>query len=139
MSKTIMIAEPLASRISQTITELKHVLTSLTNQTVRIAHSKFIDIALAPKDTVQITTADQLKHIDSPFRLKHEMKEHEIQIAYTAEKGLLIIAGSESVVANACNKFMLIVREQCTKIQDRKPRFEELFWTGSIQNVDYTM
>lgn len=139
MSKTIIIAEPLASRISDTMTELKHVLTSLTNQPVRIAYSKFIETALAPKDTVQITTAEQLHHIDSPFRLKGEMNAHDVQIAYTPENGLLIIAGSESVIDNACNKFMVIVREQCTKIQDRQPRFEELFWRGPIQHVDYTM
>ena len=139
MSKTIMIAKPLGSRISTTLTELQDVLSSLTNQPVRIAYGKFIDTALAPKDTVQITTAEQLNHADSPFRLKKEMKEHEIHIAYTAEKGVLVIAGSESVVENACNKFMLIIREQCTNIRDRQPRFEELFWSGSIQNVDYTM
>ncbi|MGZ9587183.1 hypothetical protein [Paenibacillus marinisediminis] len=132
MGMTIMISKPLVARIQQTIAELQHVLSTLTHQPARLAYSTFIDTALSPRGTVQITTAAQLEHPDSPFKLKRELLDDEVLIAYTAEKGLLVIAGTDAVIENACTKLMMLIREQCAVISDRMPRIEELFWNGTV-------
>ena len=139
MSMTIIVSKTLAAVIPTTLSELQHALTTITNRQARIVHSNFVNIALAPKETIQITTAGQLKHPDSPMKLKRELTNDEVHIVFHPENGLMIIAGSKDIIEKACTRAMMLIREQCISLPDRKPRFEELFWDGTIQNVDYTM
>ncbi|MCG7408548.1 hypothetical protein MH117_14045 [Paenibacillus sp. ACRRX] len=131
MGMTIIAASPLAGRIPTTIHQLQHILTTLTLNPVRISHTPFIEIALSPKETIQISTTAQLKHQDSPFRLKRDLAEDEILITFSPEKGLLVIASTEAVLEQACMKLMMLLRQQCAVIPGHKPRLEELFWNGS--------
>lgn len=135
MSMTIMIPKPLASYIPMTITELQKVLTSLTKRPARLAYTMFIDTVVSPKETIQFTTATQLKHPDSPFRLKRELLEDELIIAFVPEKGLLVIAGSNKMLETACTRLMMLIREQCTAFSNRRPRLEELFYCGTTHTI----
>ena len=139
MSMTIIVSKTLAAVIPSTLSQLQHALTTITNRQARIVYSNFVNTALAPKETVQITTAHQLKHPDSPLKLKREISPDEVHIVFHPENGLMVIAGSKDIIKKACTRAMMLIREQCISLPDRKPRFEEIFWNGTIQNVDYTM
>ncbi|WP_051286894.1 hypothetical protein [Paenibacillus taiwanensis] len=131
MGMTIIAASPLAGRISTIIHKLQHTLTTLTFNAVRISHTPFIEIALSPKETIQISTTAQLKHQDSPFRLKRDLTEDEILITFSPEKGLLVIASTEAMLEQACTKLMLLLHQQCPVGSGCKPRLEALFWSGT--------
>ncbi|MBR2569343.1 MAG: hypothetical protein IKE34_09180 [Paenibacillus sp.] len=132
MTMTLIVAKPVAENIEAELQELQHVLTTLTARPAQVAYSTFVETVVNPKESIQLTTIQQLRHPFSPFRLKQELQEEDIIIVYSDRNGLTVIAGSEATLAQACTKLGMLLREKSTASHDNRPHLEELYWTGSL-------
>ncbi|MCE5168651.1 hypothetical protein LQV63_04900 [Paenibacillus profundus] len=118
----------------QSIFALQQVLVSLTQRSVEQCHVRFVEPALFPEHSILIYSQDELNHPESPLRLKSTLHADEMLIAYIDSRGLLITAGSEATMEQACHLACKLISEQCASPAQR-PRLKELFWRGSASSI----
>lgn len=135
---TIYFDSRVSTAIQHSISTLQNVLESLTKQEVITRSIPFIEHTLHPERSIFLYTSRQLSHPESPFRLKQELQENEIVIAYLESRGLLVTAGSEAALAYACTTLASLLTEQCAaQPQAVRPRLKEIFWKG-VSSEEFT-
>lgn len=132
MTMTLLVAKPAVQHMESELSELQQVLRTLTARPAQVAYSTFVETVVDPKESIQLTTIQQLKHPFSPFQLKQELREEEVLMVYADRYGLLVIAGSDAALSQSCTKLSMLLREKCTTSHDHRPHLEEIYWSGSV-------
>ncbi|MBN3524761.1 hypothetical protein [Paenibacillus apiarius] len=110
----------------QSIFALQQLLVSLTRHSVEQCHVRFVEPALFPEHSILIYSQEELNHPESPLRLKSTLRADEMLIAYVDSRGLLVTAGSEAAMEQACSLACKLISEQCASPEQR-PRLTALF------------